>query len=41
VLVLVVPKDENAYKREVGLALNAIMLMSNVLSQDARLDIDV
>ena len=39
--MLVLPNNDNAYSRGVELALDAIVLMSNVLSRSARLDIDV
>ena len=39
--MLVLPDNDNACGRGAGLALNAIVLMSNVLSQSARLDTDV
>jgi hypothetical protein len=41
VLMLVMPKDEDVYRREAGLALDAIVLMSNVLSRDTRLNTDI
>jgi len=39
--VLVLPDNDDAYSRGAGLALDAIVLMSNVLSRSARLDTDV
>ena len=39
--MLVLPDDDNACGRGAGLALDTIMLMSNVLSRSARLNTDV
>jgi len=39
--VLVLPDNDNAYDQGAGLALDAIVLIFNVLSRSARLDTDV
>ena len=39
--MLVLPDNDDACGRGAGLALDAIVLMSNVLSRSARLDTDV
>ena len=39
--MLVLPDDDDACGQGAGLALNVIVLMSNILSRSARLDTDV
>jgi hypothetical protein len=41
VLVLIVSNDNDAYDRRAGLALDAIVLISNILNRDARWNINV